>query len=184
MDRSAERVLDELLVLAAQSGDEKAFSDLVNRWHRSLLRHAIQLTERSDAAADVMQEAWLAIARGIAGLEDPACFPRWAFQIVSRKSADWVRGRRREHRLLEHLTQNPVDTSGPRENSANDRAGHMQEALRRLPSDRRALFSMIYLDNLSIAQAAEALGIPAGTIKSRLHHTRQELRDLLKRSES
>lgn len=108
MERFAERVINELLVLEAQSGDEKALSALVNRWQRPLLRHALQLTGHGDAAADVVQETWLAIARGLGRLDDPACFAHWALQILSRKAADWVRQRQRDQRLIEHLIEAPL----------------------------------------------------------------------------
>lgn len=183
MNRSPEEVLDELLVLRAQGGDEEAFSALVARWHRSLVRHALHLTERSDAAADVSQETWLAIARGIAGLEDPACFARWALQIVSRKSADWVRSRQRERRLIERLADNHIKAFPPTKRSTDERNGQVLDAVGQLPSERRALLSMIFHDNLSISDAAEVLDIPVGTVKSRLHHTYRELKALLERNQ-
>ncbi len=183
MDRSPDTVLDELLVLRAQDGDEQAFSVLVGRWQRRLLRHAIHLTDRTDGAADVVQESWLAIARGIGRLDDPACFPRWALQIVTRKAADWIRQRRRERTLLGRAAVNHRESPEPCERVPDERVDLLRDAVRRLPSDRRALLSMIYLDNLSVAAVAEVLGIPAGTVKSRLHHARQELKQLLDRSQ-
>jgi RNA polymerase sigma factor (sigma-70 family) len=179
MERSPEQVLDELLVLRAQDGDEAAFAALVDRWQRRLWRHALQLTERGDVAADVLQEAWLAIARGICRLEDPACFPRWAMQIVSRKSADWVRGRKRERTMLENLTNERRELREQPLPSPDEQATAMRAALNSLPSDRRALLSMIYLDELSIAEVAEVLDVPPGTVKSRLFHARSELKQLL-----
>ena len=76
MQGSPDTVLDEMLVLQAKGGDAEALSTLIERWQPRLYRHAVQLTSRHDVAADVTQESWLAVARGIRRLDDPACFPR------------------------------------------------------------------------------------------------------------
>ena len=91
MEKSPDAIYDELLVLRCQDGEEAALGDLVNRWQSRLLRFALQITDRRDAAADVVQESWLAIVRGIHKLDDPASFPKWAYRIVRNKSVDWTR---------------------------------------------------------------------------------------------
>ncbi|CAN5450396.1 hypothetical protein BH18VER1_BH18VER1_05460 [soil metagenome] len=94
MIRDAKQVLTELLVLQAQRGSERAFRELHDLWQSDLRRTAlVRLDRQPDAADDVLTEVWLAIARGLPRLDDPACFPRWAFQIVQRRAADWVRRR-------------------------------------------------------------------------------------------
>lgn len=177
MNRSPEQILDELLVLQAQDGDRDALTQLVSRWHGRLLRHASRLTGRSDAAADIVQDSWLAIVKGLRRLDDPACFPRWAFQIVTRRSADWTRGKIRHRKLVAEAagTQplNQETTDG------NENLDPLRTAIRQLPAERRTLLSMHYLDGLSIAEIAEILSIAPGTVKSRLYHTRNELRSLL-----
>lgn len=182
MDRPPETVLDELLVLRAQGGDAQALTDLVRRWQRPLHRHALHLTGHEDVAADVVQETWLAVARGIRRLQDPACFPRWVFQIASRKCADWVRGQQRQRDLAKQRTDSAIAERSDEDRS--DDVARLREGLKRLPGDRRALLAMCYLDGMSIAAIAQALGVPSGTVKSRLHHARQELKQLLERSQT
>lgn len=75
MDRGAETVLDEYLVLVAQGGSADAFRRLVERWTPRLKRHAARTLGDADAAADAVQEARLAIAAGLRRLEDPARSP-------------------------------------------------------------------------------------------------------------
>lgn len=184
MTRSAEQVFNELLVLRAQSGDSQSFEALYARWNRALLRYARQLTECDDAAADVVQETWFAIARGLGGLSDPACFPRWAMQIASRKSADWIRRKKLNRNLQQQLNLSQRVTEESHDSSAAERGDELREAVRRLTPDQRTLLSMIYLDGLSIPQVAEVFGVPVGTIKSRLHYTRTELKTILERGSS
>lgn len=63
MNRTPEQIRDELLVLRAQDGDRDALTELASRWQERLLRHATRLTGRADAAADVVQESWLAMVK-------------------------------------------------------------------------------------------------------------------------
>jgi RNA polymerase sigma-70 factor (ECF subfamily) len=170
-----------LLVLWAQGEDAEAFAALVRRWQRRLFRHAFHLTNREDVAADVVQETWLAVVRGIRRLQDPACFPRWFLQIASRKCGDWVRIQKQQRNLVEHLA-NGLQAPTPQGEIAEQQEdiARLRQGLRCLPGDRRALLSMFYLDGLSIAEIAQAVEVPPGTVKSRLYHARQELKALLK----
>src|SRR4051812_46903897 len=93
MNRDSRQVLTEWLVLAAQNGSEAAFSDLHGLWRADFRRLALVRVERPEAADEVLTDVWLAIARGLPRLDDPACFPRWAFRIVERRSTDWIRQR-------------------------------------------------------------------------------------------
>jgi RNA polymerase sigma-70 factor (ECF subfamily) len=183
MQRSSETVLDELLVLDAQTGNDAALTVLVQRWHSRLYRHAFHLIGRHDAAADIVQESWLAVARTVRRLEDPACFPRWVFQIVSRKSADWIRQQTRQRKLVKEVgtQQLALPVSTHHEASETD-VDQLPQALHKLPDDRRELLSMYYQADLSVADISHILTIPVGTVKSRLHHARQELKLLLERN--
>ena len=175
MERSPDRIRDEWLVVRAQGGDREAFAELVAHRQPKLLRHAVRLTGRRDAGADVAQESWLAIVKGLRRLQDPACFPRWAYQIVTRRTADWVRGRSRRREQASYELAEPTETGGPDEEALSE----LRSAISKLSRDRRTLLAMHYVDGLSVGEIAEALSIPPGTVKSRLYHARDELRQLL-----
>jgi RNA polymerase sigma-70 factor (ECF subfamily) len=180
MKRPQERIVDQLLVMRCQDGEAEAMDRLVRRWQRPLWRHAYRLTANAEAAWEATQEAWLGIVRGIRRLDDPARFRAWAFRIVTRKAVDWIRHRRRRRRdqvLEEHEAAAPP----PAGNDEADRAAAM---LKRLAPSRRAILSLRYLEGLSNAEIADALGVPEGTVKSRLHHARNELRRLLEGEQS
>ena len=93
MTRTHEDIQDELLVLQCQEGDGDALKALIARWQPRLARLAWRLTGESEAARDVVQDAWLAIVRGLKRLDDPARFRWWAYRIVTNKCADWIRRR-------------------------------------------------------------------------------------------
>ena len=172
MKRAAQEVVDELLVMRCQDGDAEALDMLVRRWQKRLWRHAFRLTGRRDAAWDAVQEAWLAIVRGIGRLSDPACFRRWAYRIVTHKAIDWVRRRRRRRAEADAADPDPVAPAAADADAATD----MRTVLASLPTEQRALVSLRYLEELSLIEIAEILDIPAGTVKSRLHDARAALR--------
>ena len=184
MTRTAVEVEDELLVLGAQAGDVRALGALYVRWHVRLGRHARRLVGDPDAAGDIAQEAWLAIARSIRRLDDPARFRAWAYRIVTRRAADWIRKARRDRRLGEELA-NDVEVNRDavaEQDSGADDIELIRQALKTLPSERRALLALYYFDELSVTEIADALAIPKGTVKSRLHHARNHLRHALERN--
>lgn len=173
-----ERINDELLVIRAQEGAVEALSELIDRWQDRLWRLAWRLTDDEQAAWDVLQEAWIVISRRIGRLGDTSAFPAWAYRITSNKSRDWIRRRQRMRRADEAYGMRWIEG----ENGSNHAERHyadLREALGDLSGRDRAILSFRYEDNFSTAEIAEILGIPPGTVKSRLHHARQRLRRFL-----
>ena len=192
MTRSLESIRDELLVLRCQSGEQKALEPLIARWQPRLWRHARRLTGRRDAAWDVLQETLLAIVRSLHRLDDPALFRTWAYRIATNKSADWTRKQQRDRKLAEAVANNgdlrSVRAQQQRDfestHEPNDDVKRLHNAMGELSGDRQTILVMHYLDGMGIAEIAVALDIPAGTVKSRLYHARQQLKELLERTES
>ena len=178
MDRNVEVVLDEYLVLAAQGGSADAFRRLVERWTPMLRRHARRVLLDTDAAIDAVQDAWLAIARGLKRLDDPARFGGWAFAITTRRCVDEIR-RRQRHRNLTRAASLEVSVCGAE--AAVDPAPSLDLAavLVRLPPDQRLLVSLFYGEGLSVEEIAQAHNVPPGTVKSRLFAIRQTLKSHL-----
>jgi RNA polymerase sigma-70 factor (ECF subfamily) len=178
--RTAERIRDEWLVLASQGGDVEAFETLIRRWRPVMARHAWRLAGDRDAAADLVQESCLAVVRGLGRLHDPATFGPWVLRIVSNKAADWVRRRRRERRLM-RSAEGPMSGQAAGGAAAGavrhtDMADVIRQTVAALPAHLRAVVGLYYGEGLSVAEAASALGIPPGTIKSRLHEARHRIK--------
>ena len=182
MTRTNSDAYVELLVLRAQDGDHRALCALVDHWQVRLSRHALRLTGDGEAAAEVMQEAWLAVVRSLRRLDDPACFRTWAYRIVTNKCADWVRRRARGRADTRPLDHDPAgEDRQPAE--LREEIAALRQALAQLPPERRAILAMFYLDDLSIRDIAEAFSLPVGTVKSRLFHARNHLKQVLARRE-
>ena len=184
----AEQVRDQVLVLRCQQGDVGAFEELVARWQRRLWTHARRLTGDPDAAWDVLQESWIAMLRGLDHLDDPAAFPTWAFRIVGCQCAQWVRQRQRDRRRDEQVPANvPAGTAGSSQPpevalEALERSQALDRALATLDFEHRQALVLFYLDGLTLAATAHAMAVPEGTVKSRLHHARAQLRRIMETS--
>ncbi len=169
---------EELIVLRAQAGEPRALGTLVDDWHVVLSRYAQRLTGDAEGTAEVMQEVWLSVVRSLHKLEDPARFRPWAYRIVSHKCTDWIRRRVRNRCATQPLDNCDLATE---DSSAvqRDEIATLRGAIARLPSDKRSILSMFYSDDLSIREIAMVLEVPEGTIKSRLFHARNQLKQIL-----
>jgi RNA polymerase sigma-70 factor (ECF subfamily) len=173
-----DRLNDELLVLRCQEGDAAAFEALVGRWQRRLWRHAWRLTGDESAAWDALQEAWIGISRGIRRLVDVAAFPAWAYQITSNKCRDWARREQRRRQATEVYSEG-MQREEQEAAAAQQQHTTLQEALEQLPGPDRAVLSLRYEEQFDTAEIAGILGVPEGTVKSRLFYARQRLRKYL-----
>ncbi len=180
MAREREDVLDELLVLRCQNGDERALDMLVRRWNQRVLAYSARLTGSPQAAPDVAQEVWLAVVRGIRRLSDPALFRSWLFRIAANKCADWVRSQQKRRRVFEaaSVEQAAERDSGSKEPS-DSRLGLLRQGLQMLPHNRRTILAMFYLEEMSVKEISDVLSVPVGTVKSRLFHARAALKQKL-----
>ncbi len=185
MVQSPDRILDELLVLKCQDGDVEAFKKLVSRWHGRLRRHAWYLTQDRVATEDIVQDAWLDIIHTIRRLKEPASFRGWAYKIVGNKAADWVRRKKRQRALCREVAQQNGNDSKCTSHDESEISVQslVRRGIRTLPTNSQQILSMKYVDCMSTREIADALDIPVGTVKSRLHHARERLRQILQRND-
>ena len=174
-DKDLEVALDIFQVGQAAAGDRRAFDLLYRRWHPRLLRLARRLTGHADQAQDVLQEAALTIARDIHKLQDPSKFSAWAYTIIRRRAADHINKavrRRKSERTI---------TTETTEMSEDDLA--LRQALLRLSDMDRLMLTLFYQDGFLGTEIAAALGIPLGTVKSRLFKARAHLKSIYSTTE-
>ncbi len=175
MKRSAQQIEDEMLVMLARSGSPKALAALVTRWHPRLIAFARKLCDDHSTTNDIVQNAWISIAQNLHRLDDPARFPAWALRIVANKATDMHRSKKRRQKYEKNTP--PVHQPDPNEITSTRQL--VQHALKRLNEDHRSILVLHYARDLAIEQIAELLGVPSGTVKSRLHAARSRLKDTI-----
>jgi RNA polymerase sigma-70 factor (ECF subfamily) len=172
--RIDQRLADQLLVVRCQLGERAAFDDLVRRWSGPLHRYALKMTNDPALASDLTQDVWLRVIQGLAKLREAGQFRAWLFGIAHRTFMDRLRVR--------YAT--PVDTGMELDDlPADEDIGPDQDMERALhtgmaslPMIEREVLTLFYLEELSLTDIAHVLGIPSGTVKSRLFRARTLLR--------
>lgn len=171
---SSARAYDELLVLMVQRGDRAACERLAARWYPRLLRTARRYTGEEEPAREAVQDAWIAILRGIGRLDRADRFAAWAFRILRRRAADRVRKAVRARPPGEAID---ADLAA-RPASAEDSTA-IAQAFAMLGPDQRLTASLFFVEGLSLMEIAAVTEVPEGTVKSRLFAARQHLKTAL-----
>ena len=180
-------VNDTVLVLKAQAGDRDAFGELVSRYMRRAYYAALGLTGSHDDALDLSQEAFVRAYRARASLDPDRPFYPWLYQIVRRLCFNLQRDRRTRRRRMEEATPWLQDQAGARA-AASDPArsaerselrSRLEVAIDALPEREREVLVLKEFEGLRYREIAELLGIPIGTVMSRLYTARRNLAEIL-----
>lgn len=166
----------DLLVLAAQDGNAAAFGRLVRHFDAPLRRFAYSVGADAELAHDAVQEAWLTVARSLRRLDDVRAFRSWLFRAVRWKVLDRLRQPASRELPLDAVEAEAL--LDDREPVVDDGDG-LRTAPRQLPAIDRQALQLFYLQEMSVAEVALALDVPAGTVKSRLNRARKQLKQHL-----
>jgi len=160
------------LVQAIASGETGAMRELYSQFADALFRFALLGLGDRDAAEDVVQETMLAAWRGVGGFRGESSVRSWFFGICRNQVA--LELRRRGH-APEPV---PPDEDAPAPEPSVSRL-EIEEAMGMLDVEQRQLLHLVYVEGLPQREVADVLGVPVGTVKSRLFSARERLRSLL-----
>lgn len=180
-DRAPEH--DGWLLARVHAGDLSALGVLYDRHFRAVLRLARCLMQQESEAEDVAQEVFLTVARAAASFDGRPSSRSWLFGITARLVLNRARRGARFLRFVQRLGAQPseVQVSLPDDTLVqNELRAQLAEALHKLTPAKRVVIVLAELEGLSGPEIAEALGIPVGTVWTRLHHARSALRDQLR----
>jgi RNA polymerase sigma-70 factor, ECF subfamily len=200
-DRPATLATDEgLLAQYAEKGNREAFEELVHRYERELFNHLRKFLGSADSAEDAFQAAFLQIHLKCRQFEPSRKFRPWLFQIATNQAIDLLR-RNRRHKATS-LNSAPGDTGfgaraqsrqdlledqefGPDEQfqRSEDRQ-RIRRALEDVPPRMREVIELVMFQGLRYAEAAKVLGIPVGSVKSRMYAAVQRLHAALQHTKS
>lgn len=182
MGKQHAHLSDEALVALVARGDESALAELYDRVSRIAYGLALRVLRDERLAEDAVQEGFLGVWRTAAAFRaERAKASTWILTLVHRRAVDLVR--REERRRAEPLTDEVGDlgTVEGTEEAAWLRfeRERVQAALRQLPDVQREALELAYYGGFSQSELAERLGVPLGTIKSRMFAGLARLRELL-----
>ncbi|MGH2454799.1 MAG: RNA polymerase sigma factor [Candidatus Limnocylindria bacterium] len=163
------------LVSRAQRGEEAAFAELAAAVADRLFSIAYRILRDVDAANDATQETLVTIWRELPALRDADRFEAWSYRIVV--NACYAESRRTRRAQPVTLAM-PVNLHDDLEGAVVDR-DQLERGFRRLPPEQRAALVLQHYLDLSLPQISEVMGIPIGTVRSRLHYARDAMRAAL-----
>jgi RNA polymerase sigma-70 factor (ECF subfamily) len=170
------QIQERLLVLCAQEGNRDAFSRLVDLYDRRLLYFVRRILGDPDGALDVLQSVWLNVHRKLGKLRSPDAFRVWLYRIAHDEAISELRRKTRRPVLIEHVeTLQSVDETSI-EATAFDNVELVHRALQDLSVDHRRVLTLRFLEDMSIEEIADVIGLSSGTVKSRLHYAKLALR--------
>jgi RNA polymerase sigma-70 factor (ECF subfamily) len=164
---------DAELVRALNAGDASAFDGLYYRHRDWVVRLARRFTGHDDDALDVLQETFSYLFRKFPGFVLTASMTTFLYPVVKNLS---IAARRKRARLAQLPEEAPPDPPAPPGVDHGRERAELAAVLDGLPEAQREVVLMRFVDGLSLVEIAEALGVPEGTVKSRLHNAIAALR--------
>lgn len=183
MDRDAE------LIAGVEVGDENAFAELYERYHRRLLSFFLRKTRDHDAAEELIQDTMMLVWEKAGQFNGTSRASTWIFGIGYRKLLEWNRAKNRQQAVFESGDREdgePVQETTSRPEHAVEHAvgqdslvSHVQSALGDLSDEHRDVVTMTFQEGMSYREIADTLGIEPGTVKSRMYYAKRQLKHCL-----
>lgn len=158
------------LIAAAHRGSREVRAELFGRHWEAVWRHARALSGTPEAADDLTQDVFERAFRALGDFESRSGVRTWLLRIATNRAIDLSRRSRPQEPLPDDLVSE-IQAAAPEP--------ELRKAVEELAPERRAIVALVYWLDLSLTEAADALGVPVGTAKSRLGRALEELRERL-----
>jgi len=166
----AETLSEDLSLLRrVAAGDRMAFRALYDRYADRVFRFAVSIVRRAHLAEDVLQETMIVVWKRAKTFRGDAKVSTWILGIARNVAFNLLRREKRGDRLPD---EKPAQ-GDPAEQV--EMAVRVERALETLPDHHREVMHLVFYEEMNLREAAEVLGIPEGTVKSRMHHARKTL---------
>ena len=177
--------MDELLLRRAQGGDPEAFERLMEPLEQLVWRVCWHYTGSREAAEDCGQEAMIRIWRSLESYRGECALESWVYRIAANCCMDWLRKKKRDKSVsVEPMREQGFDPADPSPGTeeqviAKDERHRLREAIALLPDDQREALVLTQLEKVPYEEAAQALGVSEGTVKSRVNRAKARLKEIL-----
>ena len=160
--------IDRSVIQALRRGEEQAYALVVGELHAPVYRFLLRLSHNSGIVEDLTQETFIALWQGISSFRGRSRFKTWVFGIAYRQFL-----RHKDKRVVETVELVESDLSDPSDLSElveeSQKQARLRQAVYDLPSLYREVVYLVHLDGLTYRECAGVLGIPIGTVKSRMN---------------
>ena len=179
-------ISDSALVMDIKTGNKQAFRELVERHKKSAYRMALGLVGNRDDAFDISQEAFLRVYRSSDTYDSSQPFLPWFYTIIANLSRTWLKRRsRRDNKMVDVDDASYLlvsDDNPERDLVLKERLGRLKQAIMELSFEDREIITLQHFRGMSYDEIARLLGIPRGTVMSRLYYARKRLAKLMERN--
>ena len=181
-------VSDAILIERCLRQDNAAWDDIMARYRRRVFHIAYKFTGKHDQAEDLTQEIFLKVFKSLDKFHRDADFGTWLTSVARNYCIDHYRASKREREVMTEdllaFDQAVASSGNPqRRLEESDRRTFLRNGLQRLPDKLREAVVLRDLQGLSYQEMADRLGLPEGTVKSRINRGREELARLLLRAQ-
>lgn len=169
------------LINRARAGDGEAFGALVEQYRDNVYRLAYRMCGNAHDADEAAQEAFVAAWRALPNFRGEAKFSTWLYRLTTNAAIDLMR-REKRHRTAseEDVPELADETDSPQQQvERTEQRETVQKALSSLSEEYREVLLLRYMQELDYTEIAEALSLPAGTVKSRLNRAKAALKKAL-----
>lgn len=179
MLRQPDDIRDELLVLRCLRRDLEAWDELVRRYHDRLFFYVRRMVDHDEQAAQLLQEVWVKVLQNLRSLRQGSRLAPWLYSITRHVVMSHYRERYSTVAVADHAELDEQPTDDSTDSARFEDAELIHFGLSRIGWAEREVLTLHFLDDLSVAEIATVLDIPPGTVKSRLHRAKSELRQVL-----
>ncbi len=183
MEDEARRARDAWMACRCQLGEPGAFDALVSEMERPLFYYLLKLLGNEDAALDVLQEVWVKVFRGIGALRVPEALRTWLYRVARGTALNRVRDDDTRSGAEEPIGDDDeiaLNRFADAPGITSESAFQVHEALDRIDRRSREVLVLLFLEGLTVAEIAAVVNVPEGTVKSRIHHAKKALREVLR----
>jgi RNA polymerase sigma-70 factor, ECF subfamily len=178
---AVQRTSDEALVQAIAAGDRRAMQVLFGRHQVKVYRFLVRMTGNATAADDLVSEVFFEVWRKAASFEGRAQVSTWLLGIARFKALSAIR--RRTEDQLDDFTAETIEDGADNPETAlakQDTGAIIRQCLDKLSADHREIIDLVYYHEKSVEEVAAVVGIPSGTVKTRMFYARKQLAVFLK----
>jgi len=186
MNNQSAKQRDDQLIRRTLGGQREAFGELVRRYQDRLYNSMVQILRQEAEAEETVQEAFILALTKLDSFRGNSGFYTWLFRIAYNVAITRIRKRKPiaslENSSAESCLQLPSDLPAPDAGLLErERAEQLMQALGELSDEHRQILVMREMDEMDYAEIAAVLELPVGTVRSRLHRARWQLRELLEK---